>query len=169
MKPLVVMARVVAPYGVRGWIKVAPFTESPDALLAYRTWWMTDREEGKLVPRDIVDARTHSDHLVAKLVGIDTREDAARFRGSEVSVPRDALPEPQDNEVYLADLVGCEVVTTGGERLGEVVDVQDAGSHPILRVADESGERMIPFVDAYVVSVDLEASRVEVRWERDFG
>lgn len=169
---MVVMGRVTAAYGVRGWIKVKPFTEAPDGLLAYPVWWLLGRASGEALPHRVLEARMHSDFVIARLDGLESREQAAAFGGAEVSVPRDQLPETGDDEVYWSDLADCEVVNRNGERLGRVTEVQGTGAYPMLRVADDSAanatEYLIPFVPAYVISVDLEANRIDVDWKRDY-
>ena len=167
------MGRVSAAYGVHGWIKVKPFTEAPEALLDYPTWWLTPREHGEVAVHRVLEARIHSDFVIAKLEGLDAREQAAAFKGAEVAVPRDHLPETADDVVYWSDLVNCEVVNRNGERLGKVTEVQGTVAHPILRVACGEGsggsvERLIPFVPAFVLGVDLEANRIDVDWEADY-
>ena len=174
------MGRVTAPYGVRGWIKVKPFTEAPEALLDYPTWWLSAAEAAERQTHRVLEARMHSDFVIARLEGLDAREQAAAFTGAEVAVPRDQLPETADDEVYWSDLVGCEVVNRKGERLGRVAEVQGTGAHPMLRVVSgeavtqpeaergQGAERLIPFVPAYVLGVDLEANRIDVDWEADY-
>ena len=174
------MGRVTAPYGVRGWIKVKAFTEAPGALLDYPAWWLSVRGSGATRHR-VLEARIHSDHVIARLESLDSREQAAAFRGAEVAVPRDQLPETEEGEVYWSDLAGCEVVNRNGKRLGKVAEVQDAGAYPMLRVASGEAvnasedrtqgrvtELLIPFVPAYVLGVDLEANRIDVDWEADY-
>jgi 16S rRNA processing protein RimM len=163
------MGRVTGPYGVRGWIKVAPFTEATGALAGYRTWWLLAREgtEGEAV--QVESARAHADSLVAKLAGIDTRETAAALKGSLVAVPREALPELGDDELYVGDLVGMKVVNRRGETLGTVESVASFGAHPVMRVASEDGVvRLVPFVAAHVDAVDRVAGRVDVDWGLDY-
>lgn len=166
------MGRVSAPYGVRGWIKVKAFTEMPEALIDYPVWWLATRSGGTTQHR-VLEARLHSDYVVARLEGLDSREQAATFRGVDVCVPRDQLPEPGDNEVYWTDLEGCDVVDRSGKRLGKVVEVQGSVAHPMLRVAGAPGgdggegrDLLIPFVP-YVLGVDLEANRIDVDWNAD--
>ncbi len=178
------MGRVTAAYGVRGWIKVKPFTEAPEALLDYPTWWLAARGDGNALAHRVLEARMHSAFVIARLEGLDVREQAAVFTGAEVSVPRDQLPETEDDEVYWSDLADCEVFNRSGERLGKVAEVQGTAAHPLLRVrSDEAAvegaegavgtggkatERLIPFVPAYVLGVDLEANRIDVDWEADY-
>ena len=84
-------------------------------------------------------------------------------------LPIAKLPLADEGEVYWADLVGLSVVNRQGDVLGKVVAVQDYGAHPVLQVkADDGGTRLIPYVGAYVDSVDVPAGRVEVDWGKDY-
>jgi len=164
------MGRVAAPYGVRGWMKVLPFTDAPEALLGFAAWRMTMRDEREAREFRLVEGRAHGGALVAKIEGIDSPEAAALLRGSTVEVARAALPEAGEDEVYLADLPGCAVVTTAGAALGTIEAVDDFGAHPVLRVAPADGGalRLIPLVAAYVKAVDLAERVIEVEWEADY-
>jgi len=163
------MGHVIGPYGVRGWVKVAPHTETTGALADYATWWLARGESEEGVAWRVESARTHGDSLVAKLAGIETREAAAALKGTLVAVPRDALPALDGDEIYLGDLVGMLVVNRLGETLGKVESVDSFGAHPVLRVAAGSGEvRLVPFVPAFVDAVDREAGRVDVDWGLDY-
>ena len=166
------MGRILAPHGVRGGIKVEPFSEAPDALLSHAKWWLrparaTDWRECRLN-----DGRMHAGALIAALAGVETRDDALALRGSEIGVPRAALPRAKRNEIYWADLEGLEVRNRDGKMLGVVEEVVTHGAHPIMRltgkVGSGSGERLIPFVAAIVDRVDVDAGRIEVDWGEDY-
>jgi 16S rRNA processing protein RimM len=164
-----VVGRVAAPYGVRGWLKVVPYTATADALLRFPSWRMTVR--GEQAPREfrLIEGRVHGAAVVAQVEGVVTPEQAAGLRGATVEVPREALPRTGEGEVYLADLPGCQVVNTKGVALGIVQVVEGFGAHPLLRVREAGGtERLIPLVPALVNEVDLEARVIEVDWEADY-
>jgi len=169
---IVVMARVMVPYGVNGWIKARPFSEAPDALLGYERWWLRAAES--TVWREVVpvSARMHSGLVLAQFPTIETREAALALRGAEIGVPRDAMPALEGGAVYWADLVGLDVVNRAGIALGQVVEVQEYGAHPVLRVAPGQAEgrpeRLIPLVAAHVDRIDLSARRIEVDWQPDY-
>ena len=161
------MGRVIGPWGVRGWIKVAPYGDRPEGLADQRAWWIEDGDGG-WTRRDVGEARVHSGTVIASLAGIDTPEVAKLWRGRDVAVPRESLPKAKRGEIYVGDLVGLTVVTTSGATLGTVVAVEDYGGHPLMRVADDAAERLVPFVEPIVRSVDLAERRVEVDWEPEY-
>src|SRR5688500_15621833 len=106
------MGRILAPFGVRGWIKVRPQTESTEGLLAYRTWWLA--AESAWHAYRLLEGRAHGDGLVARLEGVDDRDQAALLRGWHVAVPRSELPPAPEGEYYWSDLIGLEVVNREG-------------------------------------------------------
>jgi 16S rRNA processing protein RimM len=163
------MGRVGAPYGVKGWLRVVAFTAEPDGLAGYGVWWIRGRNEWREVA--VAEVGMHGPTLVAKLAGCADRESAAELKGSEIAVPRDALPETAPGEYYWSDLVGADVVNGAGETLGQVAEVFSNGAHEILRVVEsgaERRERLLPFLDSVVTKVDLAARRIEVDWGLDW-
>ena len=166
------MGRVIAPHGVRGGIKVAPFSEAPDALLAHARWWIRPARATSWRECRMSGGRMHAGALIATLEGIETREQAVELRGSEIGVPRAALPRAKKNEIYWADLEGLEVRNREGAVLGVVEEVVTHGAHPILCVMRAAGprgaERLIPFVAAIVDRVDIDAKRIDVDWGEDY-
>jgi len=169
------MGRVVAPFGVKGWIKIVPATEEHETLLSHKEWWLRARGEGSEWRRHALEeGRSHGNTLIARVTGLDDRESAAAFSGGDVGVDRRALPAASRDEVYWADLVGLLVWNRQGEKLGTVAAVQDFGAHPVLRVQNEqSGAEgppmLIPYVEAYVDAVDLASGRIEVDWQKDYS
>ena len=158
------MGRIAAPHGVRGAMKVRPASADPAALLAYETWWVR-QGDGAWSARRVRSARGHGTMLVAELADVESREQAAALRGADVGVPRAALPDPGEGAYYQADLAGMSVVNREGVVLGVLEDFIESGAHPIARVVDPvRGARLIPWVDAYVDAVDLDARRIDVDW-----
>ncbi len=169
---LVVMGQVLAPYGVAGWIKVRPYTEAPGALLNYASWWIRPADgkgEWRSVAR--LGGRLHSNTILARLSGIDTREAALALKGCDIAVRRADMPAAGRDEIYWADLIGLEVVNREGVALGRVAGVTEHGAHPLLRVERGNrgvGECLIPYVPAHVDRVDLAARRITVDWGIDY-
>ena len=95
-KELVVMGRIVAPYGVMGWLKVLPETETLDSLFDYDTWWVGKDNDWREL--DVIEAKIHNDVLVVKLQGIDDRDAALACKAKQIAVPRTSLPKAGKNE-----------------------------------------------------------------------
>jgi len=120
--------------------------------------------------------RDQGDAIVALAPEIADRDAAEALKGARIFVSRASFPAPEPDEFYWVDLIGLAVVNREGAALGEVVGLIDTGPHCVLRVRPpaaeerpaEAGERLIPFVDAYVDSVDLPGRRLVVDWGLDY-
>ena len=169
---IVVMGDVVGSHGIRGWLKVRSYAESPDALLSYPSWWLKPARGAVWSEFRRREGRLHSGALVVALEGVDTREAALAMKGFEVGVPRNALPAAAEGEFYWDDLTGLAVLNRSGVLLGEVRGITEHGAHPLLRVArppqSPGPERLIPFVAAIIDRVDVDAGRIEVDWGADY-
>jgi 16S rRNA processing protein RimM len=165
------MGRVIGPYGVQGWIKARTFTAAPNGLLAYRAWWLATSDD-RWREFTVLEARVHADAMVARLEGLNRREEAAPWRGASIGVPRVSLPALAAGEVYWADLVGLSVINRSGVALGRVGSVLETGAHPVLRVTaggrGDDGERLIPLAPAYVDAIDVAGGRIVVDWQPDY-
>jgi 16S rRNA processing protein RimM len=159
------MGQVLAPFGIRGWIKVQPFTATTGALLDYPTWWVGSGD--RWTERRLEQGAVHGKVVVAKLDGTADRESAAALRRLEVAVPRSAMPEGERDEFYWTDLVGLPVVNREGVVLGRVESLLDNGAQSVLVVRGEV-ERLIPFVDEFVDEVSLAEGKVKVDWAPDW-
>ena len=167
---MVVMGRIVAPYGIYGWLKVQPDTETLDNLFDYPEWWL-GREDGlRNMPWQKFSVETvkiHVNTLLVKLQGIDDRDAALAFKSKHVAIPREQLPEPEENEYYWSDLIGLDVTNQQQVDLGKVVDVFETGANDVL-VVKGNRERLIPFIDQVVLEVDLAAKTMLVDWDAEF-
>jgi len=159
------MGRIAAPYGVRGWVKVQPYTEWLDGLLDFPRWRLGNK--GEWHTKALLQGRPHGRYLLVQLAGVEDRDAAERLRGMEVAVARAELPPPAADEYYWADLIGLEVVNVAGELLGRVEGLLQTGAHDVLRVVAER-ERLIPFTAPIVVAVEPTAGVIRVDWEADY-
>jgi 16S rRNA processing protein RimM len=145
---------VTRPHGVRGLVRV----RASEQLLGLPRVWLRGREVR------LVRVQPEREEFLVELEGMHDRDAAEALRGAALEVERDALPPPDDDELYVADLIGCRVVDARGAELGEVVETFDSGAHEVLvvRGSRESGARefMLPLVDAIVTHVDLDARRI---------
>jgi len=160
------VGRVVDAWGVKGGIKVMPFSSDPQALFCTKKWFLRPAEAavGAVVrpgasvgakpvsavasaaqaarlstPRflQVKSAREQSDIVVATCEGLDDRNAAEALKGARVFVSRSAFPTPDDGEFYWIDLIGLDVSNPQGEALGRVVDLIDTGPNSVLRLEGE--------------------------------
>ncbi len=151
------VARIGAPHGVRGQVRLWTFTEDPYAVLDYGP--LATKDGKRTIEVDNV--REAKGHLVATLKGVTDRDAAARLNGVELFVARDALPDTEDGEYYHADLIGLAAVNAVGEAIGRVVAMHDFGAGDIIEIAPPSGPTLLlPFTDAVVPTVDIAAGKV---------
>ena len=171
------VGRIGDAWGLKGWFKVQSYASPPEAILSARCWHLRPsvRAPSTLhLPSvlEIREVREHGDGIVAIAEGIADRSGAEALRGARIYIGRASFPKAGADEFYWADLVGLEVVNRDGVAFGEVVGLIDTGPHSVLRVAlpgaTAAEERLIPFVAAYVDTVDLAGRRVVVDWGLDF-
>ena len=170
IQDLVVMGRIVAPYGVFGWVKIIPDTEVFDGLLDYKTWWVGKDDNWRELK--VESAKIHNDVLVVKLQGIDERNGALACKTMKVAVPRALLPKPEENEYYWSDLIGLVVKNQQGVDFGKVIDVLETGANDVIvtSIDEPTGkrERLIPFTADAVLDVSLEKQTMLVDWDSEF-
>jgi len=163
------VARVVGAWGVKGWLKLQPLADDPQALLHARRWHLQAGD--RAIALTIGEARRHGAALIASAHELADRDSAESLRGARVFVSRASFPALGADEFYWRDLIGLAVVNREGVALGTVVGLLDTGAHCVLRVQPaeaEAAERLIPFVGAYVDAVKLAARRIDVDWQPDY-
>jgi 16S rRNA processing protein RimM len=174
------VGRIGEAWGLKGAFRVLPYANPPEALRAASRWHLRPAEggprsaTGTTAPPEslrITSLRDQGDGVVAASPEVTDRTAAEALRGARIFVARADFPHPDADEFYWADLIGMAVVNREGVALGAVANLIDNGPQSVLRVqpADEgSEERLIPFVSAYVDSVDLPARRIVVDWGLDY-
>ena len=150
---LVLVGQVGGAFGVRGEVKITAFTGDAMALLAYSPLLRADGSVGLT----LTGARPDKKGIVARAKEIATKEQADALRGLKLHVPRERLPEPDEDEFYLTDLVNLEVRDASGEVLGKVKSVQNFGAGDILEIAPAGGGQTwyLPFSKAAVPELHI--------------
>lgn len=168
---LVDLGIVYDAQGLKGHIKVRPYSPDPVALLASKEAYLQGYEAGaKPTVYRVQSAKIHSGYVVMLLDGICDRDAALVLKGQTVLLPRKAFPAPEQDAYYWIDLIGCEVYNEQGTRLGNIEDMAEFGAHPVMTI----GSELIPFVPAIVKSVqlksaDLPSGRVVVDWQPNWS
>jgi len=164
---------VAGAYGIAGAIRVTPFSTDADALLNVKTWWL---DKPSLRSVSVRTTKLHGGDVVATLVGTAGRDAAEALKGAAVHVSRREFPALEEDEYYWSDLIGLDVVNLQGEALGKVTDMMSNGPQSILRIepvpdaaaTDKAPERLVPYVDQFVKTVDLKAKTITLDWGLDY-
>ncbi|MBB5753432.1 16S rRNA processing protein RimM [Prosthecomicrobium pneumaticum] len=156
----ILVGRIGAAHGVRGEVKVKPFTEDPATLAR-----LGPLETGDGRKLAIAGIRPQGDGFVARITGVADRNAAEALRNLDLFVDRAALPAIEaEDEFYYADLVGLAAVTVDGTALGRVVAIQDFGAGDLVEIEPPGGgtTRFLPFTRAIVPVVDIAGGRIVV-------
>ena len=171
------VGRIADAWGIKGWFKVLAHSADPEALFSAKRWFLQPAEQGPktfsgtLLLR-IREAKDHSGVVVATAQEIDDRSAAEALRGARVFIPRSSFPTADADEYYWVDLIGLAVTNRDGVALGTVKELLSTGPQTVLVLAYEAQgttqERMIPFVSAFVDTVDIPGKRIAVDWQADY-
>ncbi len=171
------VGRIADAWGVKGWFKILPYSAHPEALFSSRRWYLQPSERGAktfagTVKLAIIEAKEHSDSVVASAHDVPDRSSAEALRGARIFISRASFPTAGADEYYWVDLIGLEVRNREDLLLGNVRELLSTGPQTVLVIEYlEDGklqDRMIPFVSAYIDDVDLAARRIRVDWQADY-
>jgi 16S rRNA processing protein RimM len=158
---LIEIGRLVRRHGVRGEIRLRPY--NPDSATLQPPQRVALAADGSGVEWIRVTAlRRHQKYLLLRFEGIESANDADALIGRTLFVPRDQLPELGEDEIYHCDLIGCRVVTDGGDELGAVAEILSTGSNDVLVIRDGGREYLVPWIDDVVVEVDTAAALITI-------
>ncbi len=172
------VGRIGEAWGIKGWFKIVPYSNDPQALFESKQWFLLPSEKGAksffsgTVLLTVKQAREHSDSIVATAEEIPDRNGAEALRGARIFIARENFPKAAEDEYYWVDLIGLAVVNREGVALGEVKDLLATGPQTTLVLSQDvdgkAVERMIPFVSAFVDKVDVPGKLITVDWQPDY-
>lgn len=191
------VARVAGAWGIKGDVRIVPFNMDADALFNAKQWYILPADErfgpktrknetqgqGASAPHlpmllEKFSLKNHSSGLVVSSDQIPDRNMAEALKGARIFVSKADFPELEEGEFYWVDLIGLEVENLQGEKLGTVSDLMSNGAQNILRIPynfvndkgiEHQAEHLIPFVDAYIIHVDLQNKRIQVDWQSSYS
>lgn len=177
------MGRIIGAWGVKGWVKLLPYSQDSQALAQSQQWFLKPpilaaRAKSfdlfsQTVQIEVLQLQTHKDIWVAHLKGVNNRDVAEALKGVGVFLSRADFPSLESNEFYWVDLLGYQVINRQGVVLGVLDHFIDTGPHSVMVVKPPSQEltekeRLIPFVEVYVDQVDAAHRQIEVDWPLDY-
>lgn len=190
---LVVVGKITAVYGVKGWVKIHSFTEPMENILGYRSYYLSSGNSGagkSWQPLEFEEVKRHGKGLVALIDGVSDREVARHYCQRDIAIPISEMPELDTDDFYWRDLIGLKVFTINttsennagsdpgaadmGLLLGTVHQMMETGANDVLVVKKCNGsiddqERLIPWLpDQIVKHVDIDAGLIQVDWPVDF-
>ncbi|MCS6919910.1 MAG: ribosome maturation factor RimM [Fimbriimonadales bacterium] len=178
-KRWVTVGVVARPFGIRGELKVRLETDFPERFQpgARLFWWLPPKPEpadaDEFAPRPrkkpprtqppkecyIESVRWHGEFLVIQLAGVTTRDQAEQLRGAWLLIPPEERMPLEEGQYYISDLIGMEVFTESGERVGKLKDVRQGAAYDFYDI----GKYTIPAVGEYILEVDVPNKRMVVR------
>eukprot|EP01126_Amoeba_proteus_P053951 TRINITY_DN6604_c0_g1_i1.p1 TRINITY_DN6604_c0_g1~~TRINITY_DN6604_c0_g1_i1.p1 ORF type:complete len:180 (-),score=7.64 TRINITY_DN6604_c0_g1_i1:374-913(-) len=164
---IVVIGKIGAPYGIKGWVHVQSFTSSSADILQFPVWKLKPNLTQDWQDYVVTQARQHGTNYVAQLGNMHDRDAAALLTNAEIAVLRDNLPTLEtEDEYYWSDLIGLNIVNLHDVSLGVVTEVIATGANDVLVVEQGETQILIPFVlEQYVSSVNLAKKIIKVDWE----
>ena len=158
MDKQICIGTIVAPHGVRGDIRILPQTEHPEQFLDLDYLLLDD---GRTL--HLTNARFHKRMALVKCREVNNMNEAELLRGKKVFIRTEDLPELEEGEFYVADLLGCKVIDTAGAKIGELKDVISTGSNDVYVVATAGGkELLVPALKQHVKEINPEERRIVV-------
>jgi 16S rRNA processing protein RimM len=158
---LISIARIARPQGIRGEVIADILTDFPDRFAELDK--VTLSRDGRIIGElELEQYRFHKGRVLLKFAGYDDPDKADGLRGASLVIHRDDLVELEEDEYYLFDLEGCEVVTVDGQVLGIVAKVQDFGAAPLLVVKNQTKEFLIPLTRDICPDVDTDNKKIVV-------
>ncbi len=179
------LGRIQDAWGIKGWVRILPHSADTSALIASSSWLLQPPEARfargfsaftGCVGVGVAEVKPHTDGLVAQLDGVDDRNAAEALKGVRIYLPRSAFPATPEGEYYWVDLIGLDVFNREGVHLGVVRDLMPTGPTSVLVLehtetvdgTEQTAERMIPFVAAYIDDVDKAQRRITADWQKDY-
>ena len=158
MADRVCVAAIAGAFGVRGEAKLKTFTDDPAAVGDYGPLHTEDAKRSFKIKL----TRPVKGGYAARLSGVATREEAEALKGTRLYADRSALPDPDEDEFYYADLLGLRIETADGTAIGKVKAIQDFGAGDVIEYLPEGGgeSRYLPFTREIIPRVDIPGGRI---------
>ncbi|MBC8493403.1 MAG: ribosome maturation factor RimM [Candidatus Thioglobus sp.] len=161
-------------FGVQGWVKIFSYSHPRKNILTYKPWHV--QVDGVWTTLEMVKGREQGKTIVAQLKGVNDREVARGYIGTELYIERSQLPKLPEGKYYWDELTDLEVINTNGIVLGRIAYMVDTGSNSVMVINAEkessssknNKEHWVPYMEPFLISIDMDARQVLVDWDEDF-
>lgn len=155
------IGKIVNTHGLRGEVKIVPWTNTPDVFEDIEYVYIKGREEKKY---EVLNVKYQKNNIIVKFKGLDDINYAEALKNCIVTTDREQLGELDEGEYYITDLIGCEAVSEEGKIYGKLIDVINTGSRDIYVIKrDGMKDLLIPVIDDVVLDIDIDAKKITVR------
>ena len=151
-----IVGRIVAPWGIRGEVKVEVETDFPERFSPHKQVYIDG------IPFTIESCRSHKQHLIVKLATIDSIEAAEKLRKQDLTIPGSELYPLPEGQYYAFQLIGLKVLTTAGKHIGQIKEIMATASNDVYIVEGKRGEILIPAIEDVVKSIDLKKGKIVI-------
>ena len=163
----IVLGKISGIYGVSGWVKVLSYTRPKENILKYSLWLLGTEENWQEM--ELLEGKPQGKGLIARLKGLEDRDEARKKIGQDIAVLRNQLAELPEGEFYWCDLIGLDVTNLEGVHLGKVTEIFDSGANDVLVVTGETRHLLPLILDRYVKEIDPGNNRMIVDWDPGYS
>ncbi len=150
------VAKVIKPQGLKGELKLLTYSQDPRDLLRYKTFYLGG-ENQPYAKYEVAYFRFMPPYAIMKLAEINNREQAEDFRNYRIAISPEQLCPTNRGEYFIRDLLGLQVISDQGARLGTLTDVLELPAHDVYQVTDDRRELLLPAIPQVILEVKLEA------------
>lgn len=155
------IGQIVNTYGIKGFLKVVPYTDDMRKFEKLKT--IEINKKGTLAKYEIEEVKYSKNTVLLKLKGIDDINEAEKYKNCYIRINRSDNEQLPEDTYYIVDLIGLEVVTVDGEFLGKVQDIFSTGSNDVYVVKDELGKQiLLPAIESVIKEINLDAQKITV-------
>ena len=155
------IGQIVNTFGIKGVVKVNAFMDDPLEFENLKT--ILIEKNKKLLEFEIEEAKLHKNQVLLKIKGIDNINEAEKYKGCYIKLPREKAKKLPKNTYFIADLIGVKVYTDNGELLGKVEDIYNSGSADIYVIKDELGKQiLLPGTKEVIKQIDVDNEKIIV-------
>ena len=160
MKKYIETGKIVGTHGIKGMVRVQPWSDSGEFLSGFKTFYLDEKGEKKI---EVKSAKPHGNVVLMALKGVDTIEDAERLRSTVIYIDRNDVELPE-GRYFISDLIGCTVTDADTDSiLGKITDVSATGANDVWHITKDDKEYLVPAIDDVIVSVDVENEQIIIR------
>ena len=155
------IGQIVNTYGIKGFLKVVPYTDDNKRFERLKTVYVD--QKGKKLEIEIEEIKYSKNLVLLKLKGIDSIEEAEKYKNAILKIDRKNAVELPENTYFMVDLLGLSVYTEEGENIGKVEDIFKTGSNDVYVVKDELGKQiLLPAIESVIKQIDIKNGKIIV-------